>query len=214
VDAQVQTSLVSFVVNPPGPLTTTKLGGSVGFTVFLSGIALGSATLEIDSSNPYLGQPIPQTLFFPQDAWRKAQSVVVVGRDDGVTGDENYLMGFILKGTSFLVDYTQTGQSLEMVAVDDVPAILTDVTASATLANVDVMLRAPPADPVTVVLFSGAANSVEPNQLVFTPADAHTVQSVSIAYNSGISPLLSLTASSSDESYNGLAAQIQIKATR
>jgi hypothetical protein len=215
VDAQLQTSLVTIVLDLPGPLSTTKSGGSASFAMSLSGVALGSATVEVDSSNTSLGQPVPQTLFYAQDAWMKPQSVVVIGHDDGLAGNENYLLAFSLKGTSFLVDYTQSSpQPLNMVAIDDVPGILTAVQAGATSATVDVTLRLLPSDVVVIDLVSAAAMLIDPNQLTFTPANAHTAQAVTLSFGAGVLPLLSLTGASHDPNYNHITSQIQITASQ
>lgn len=212
VNADVQSNLVDVVVQPPGPLTTTKLGGVATFQMSLQGVALGSATVELQSSNTSLGQPVPQTFFYAQDAWTVPQQVDVVGGDDGVVGDENYTLSFDLHGTSFLVDYTQTNTvPLQLIAVDNVPAILAPYVIAGNSATVNVRLRTAPAAPVSLTLRSASALSVSPTVLTFSPSDYDVSQVVMVTFASGATPLVSFTASSSDGRYNGVSLQIQLR---
>jgi hypothetical protein len=206
-----QTSVVEIVTDPTGPLITTKSGGSATFNMYLSGIALGSAIIELTSGNPALGQPVPSQLTYAQQDWRIPQEVKVVGLDDGIPGNEDYALNFDLHGTSFLVAYTQTAQvPLQIISVDDVAAILTEVDAQVGAATVNVMLRTTPQTSVTLSLYSAASTSLDPNQLVFTPEDASVAQTVSVTLPSNVRGMMTLSASSDDPHYNGMTSQISL----
>jgi len=211
------------VVNPIAGLTTTEGGGSAQFEVALSAAPTANVTVPLASSDTTEGTVAPAELTFTPANWNTPQPVTVTGVDDPLRdGDVPYLVNV---GPATSGDPNYNGVDPPDVAVtnqdDDTPGIAVNPTDGLTTteaggtAQFDVVLRGQPTADVNIPIASTdtSEGTVNPTNLVFTPANWNTPQAVTVTgvddpdfdgdvpYTVNVGP-----ATSADPGYNGLDA--------
>lgn len=115
----VDDDTAGLVVSAPDPDNrTTEAGGQITFTVQLQSRPLANVTLPVGSTAPTEGRATPTSLLFTTANWSVAQTVTVVGQDDGVgDGEKNYAATL---GASASADplYANLTASVALVNVD------------------------------------------------------------------------------------------------
>jgi hypothetical protein len=208
-------------VTPTSGLTTTESGGTAQFTVVLNAAPAAVVTIPVSSSNVNEGTPSVGSLVFTTANWNVPQTVTVTGRDDTVVdGPQPYT---IILGAISSTDGNYSGINPPDVSLtnldNDVAGVIVNPTAglvtteSGGTATFTVVLTSTPSGNVTIGLSSSntAEGTVSPTQLVFTPANALTPQTVTVT---GVDDfvidgpqsytIITAAAVSSDGNYNGL----------
>jgi hypothetical protein len=123
----VDDDVVSVTVSPLTTLTTTEAGGTDSFTVVLGSQPSSNVTIGFSTSNGTEGLVTPGALTFTSSNWNVAQTVKVIGQDDGNSDGDIYYSIFLTDASSSDPDYNGYNVTDFLTAVnqdDDMPSIV------------------------------------------------------------------------------------------
>jgi hypothetical protein len=164
--------------------------GSFTFSIALTSKPSSDVTIPLSSSDTNEGRVSPAKLTFTSANWSAGQTVTVTGVDDAVAdGPQSYTVQ-IGEATSADAGYSGLDwpEQVELTNVDDDSASILVSSAAGTTGedgtttSFTVVLTSEPTGNVTVPLSSSRAKegSLEQTQLVFTPKNWQTPQTVSV----------------------------------
>ncbi len=171
------------------PLQISETGTSKTFTVALETPPSQNVTIMAFSNDASEGTVAPTSLVFNASNYNVPQSITVTGVDDSLV-DGNVIFSVLLTAVSG--DPFYDGITIADVAVenenDDVGGVQViadnnlSVSETGTTTTFRVVLRTQPLQNVTVPLAVSDASelSIDTNQLVFTPANWNTPQTVTV----------------------------------
>lgn len=163
------------------PLETDENGGSSQFSVVLASQPTDSVSIDLRSSDPSEGTPVPAVLTFTADSWNIPQTVTVSGLPDGTEdGDVRYEIAFAPARSSDSAYSGLTPDPLSVLNRDrDGSRILiindgeraTSEGGSST--TFEVLLATEPSSNVTFDLVSSNPDeaTVTPSSITFTPSN-------------------------------------------
>ena len=198
-------------------------GGTTDFTVKLATQPTHNVTVTVESNDTAAATVSTSSLTFTSANWNTAQTVTVSGVEDD-NGDDK-IVTISLEAESDDTDYDEKSASLTATVIDDdTPGLVPDPTSLTVTEDgtgqFTVKLATQPSDGVTVTVESGdtGAATVSVASLSFTTSNWNTTQSVTV---SGVedsdtgneSVTVTLTASSTDESYAGKTASVTVTVT-
>jgi hypothetical protein len=173
------------LVTPQSGLVTTEAGGTATFTVALTNVPLGTASVSLTSSNAAEGTVSPATLEFTRDNWKDAQTVTVVGIDDHIVdGNQAYTVAVAGDDASGLgaVDVSLTNQDDDVAGFLIMPSSGLVTTKAGGTATFTVQLTAQPTADVTLPLASSNTmqGTIDQASLTFTADTWNAPQTVTI----------------------------------
>ena len=170
------------------PLETDENGGSSQFSVVLASQPTDSVSIDVRSSDPSEGTPVPAVLTFTADTWNIPQTVTVSGLPDGTEdGDVRYEITFAPARSS---DNAYSGLAPEpltvinrdrdgsrILIVNDDERTTSENGSSTTL---ELLLATEPISNVTFDLSSSDPSeaTVSPSSITFTPSNFDVPQLV------------------------------------
>ncbi len=199
----------------------TEAGAQGSFTVHLASAPASDVTVALTVDKPGEAQANPVSLTFTTADGTTPQTVTVAGQDDTVT-DGNQAFTVSLAASSADPVFHGTAATVSGVNIDnDIPGIVIEpaaglvTTETGGTANFTVRLATVPAADVSVAMSVSDATeaTLMPAQLIFTPANALTPQTViltgqpddnvdgDVVYQAQFVPAVS-----SDPNYQGLTA--------
>lgn len=205
--------------NLSGP--TSEDGGMATFEIVLRSRPDGDLTLDLSSDDPSEGIVSPQSLLFTTVNWNAPQTVSVFGVDDGE--DDGNVVFHVEVGTPVTNDDDYAAIQVQPIPItnldDETASVHVGSPSGATTeqggeATVSIRLTSKPTEDVTVPVTSDDTTeaTVSPAELVFSPLNWGTAQSVTIsgadddmadgtvAYTITVAPAVS-----ADPAYDGLA---------
>ena len=213
-------------IAPTTGLRTTESGGTAVFTVRLATEPAGDVVLDLASDNTAEGTVAPTTLTFAPAAWQTAQPVTLTGVDDAAATPPNPADGTQTYRITLTVDQTNTADAtydgmdpVRVTAMNQdnefglaVGSVTGQATEAGGTAAFTVALQTQPTGSVTVAVASQDTGEgvAAPGQLVFTPMNWETGQTVTVTGqdddvdDEDQTYAIRLTPSSSDTNYNAL----------
>ena len=203
----------TLVVSPTDDLQTTEAGDSTTFTVALASQPHGDVTVSLSSIDPHEGTVSPSTIVFSEASFAEPRTVTVTGVDDA-RADGNAAYFVRVDGGRFGmvdVDLVNLDDDVAGVAVSPDAGLMT--SESGTQATFTVRLMSQPSASVTIPIATSDASEgmADHDELVFTPDDWSTPQTVVVtgmpdALADGSVPYsIELDATTSDDlGYDGL----------
>lgn len=211
-------------VTPTTALTTSESGTTAGFQVVLQTQPSGDVTISLQSDDASEGTPNKTTLTFTAANWNVPQMVTVTGQNDDIDdGDVTYHATFTSVTSADPTYNNLSVASLTLQNADNdtagftvTPASGLQTTEAGGAAMFTVRLTSQPLNDVTISVTSSDTDEGTASvlQLVFTQANWDAPQSVTVTgVDDGIADgttayqILLGSATSSDETYNGLDPQ-------
>ncbi|NUQ61194.1 MAG: hypothetical protein HUU20_01830 [Pirellulales bacterium] len=213
-----------FAILPTADLSTTEAGATAEFTVVLTSQPSADVTIEVSSTDLTEGTVNPAELVFTAANWNEPQKVTVTGQDDELTdGDVVYSIVLSAAGSDDPnYDGRDPGDVNVTNADNDIPGfvllhasgLFTDE--AGLTASFEIALKTAPSAPVTLDLSSSNSGegTVSPGQLVFTPENWATPQSVTVtgmddvrADGNIVYQIVTAAATSEDANYHGIDPQ-------
>ena len=207
-------------LEPQTGLTTTEAGGTANFNVSLNTQPTADVTVNLTSNDTSEGTVSPATLTFTSQNWNVTQAVTLTGVNDQIA-DGNIDYTIAVSASSSDTNYntlspsqvTATNVDNDTVGITVNPTTGLTTTEAGGTAQFSVVLNTQPTADVTIPVSSSdtTEGTVAPQNLVFTPSNWDTVQTVTvtgvadnledgdIAYQ-----VLLAAATSTDTNYNGI----------
>ncbi|MDE0613404.1 MAG: fibronectin type III domain-containing protein [bacterium] len=194
-------------------------GSTATFDVKLATQPTADVTVSLSSDDSAAASVPAGDLTFTTGNWNTAQTVTVTGVQDADASDEDPTITLTATGGG----YTGVTAEVEVdVDDDDTARLVVDKSslpvAEGSTATFDVRLATQPAADVTVSLSSDDpdAASVPEGDLTFTTVNWNTAQTVTVtgvqdADSSDEDPTITLTASSTDDGYDGATAEVGVE---
>ncbi|HVJ92511.1 MAG TPA: Calx-beta domain-containing protein [Labilithrix sp.] len=199
---------------------TTEAGGKATFEVVLRSEPSADVTISVTSSNTSEGTVSVSQLVFTPANWSTAQTVTVTGVDDDVDdGDVAYSVAL---GPAVSTDAQYNDLAIAAVPItnldDDTAGVLVGQVSSSTTteaggeATFTVALSSKPSADVTISVTSSntSEGTVAPAELVFTPDDWKTAQTVTVTGvkddvdDGDVAYAVDLSVASTDALYSGI----------